>query len=276
MKKLFIVQYSHELDKFQLQEVENPQDLPNFEIPIIDASYKSLISMSAFQVDTEKPVCSLPDAQIFENPHNNFYKGHNYGLLYNSYTFQKANFAPEGWRVPDVDDYNELLSFVDVASNHAIVLIENNPDYNKESFNGLLNEYNFSLRAAGYRSNTGYFQSIGARTYLGTSVPASGQTAYSLPVYGATSVPSSIATYSKSGISIRLIKNDPEFIKTITDIDGNIYPTTKIGNQVWTSANWKCTKFNNGSPIPNITDRVEWGNLNTPAYCAYNNDLSYV
>jgi hypothetical protein len=35
MKKLFIIQYSQELDQFQLQEIDNPQELPNFQIPII-------------------------------------------------------------------------------------------------------------------------------------------------------------------------------------------------------------------------------------------------
>ena len=60
----------------------------------------------------------------------------------------------------------------------------------------------------------------------------------------------------------------------ITDIDGNVYQTVRIGNQVWTAENLKVTHFRNGDPIPNVTDSTEWNGLTTSAYCAYNNDES--
>jgi len=58
----------------------------------------------------------------------------------------------------------------------------------------------------------------------------------------------------------------------IADIDGNLYHTVKIGNQVWLKENLKVTHYRNGDPIPNVTDPVAWGNLTTGAYCWYNND----
>lgn len=59
---------------------------------------------------------------------------------------------------------------------------------------------------------------------------------------------------------------------TITDIDGNVYHTIKIGSQVWLVENLRTTRYRNGNPIPNVTDSTAWNSLTTGAYCNYNND----
>jgi len=58
----------------------------------------------------------------------------------------------------------------------------------------------------------------------------------------------------------------------VKDIDGNIYHTIKIGNQVWMLENLKVTHYRNGDPIKNITDAKLWSNTTDGAYCDYNND----
>ncbi len=58
---------------------------------------------------------------------------------------------------------------------------------------------------------------------------------------------------------------------SMTDIDGNIYKTIKIGNQTWMAENLRVTKYMNGDGIPNITDNDEWASLSTGAFCNYNN-----
>jgi uncharacterized protein (TIGR02145 family) len=63
---------------------------------------------------------------------------------------------------------------------------------------------------------------------------------------------------------------------TVTDIDGNVYTTVKIGTQEWTVENLRTTKYNDGAAITKVTDSATWyniykNNLTTPAYCYYNN-----
>ena len=60
-------------------------------------------------------------------------------------------------------------------------------------------------------------------------------------------------------------------LKTVTDIDGNVYHTVKIGTQVLLVENLKTTKYNDGSPIPNVTNDANWGIITTGAYCDYDN-----
>lgn len=56
------------------------------------------------------------------------------------------------------------------------------------------------------------------------------------------------------------------------DVDGNAYPTVKIGNQEWMAANLKVTHYRNGESIPMVTDGMVWDYLVNGAYCWYNND----
>lgn len=60
---------------------------------------------------------------------------------------------------------------------------------------------------------------------------------------------------------------------TVTDIDGNVYHTVKIGSQIWMVENLRVTRYNDGEPIPNITNNYDWVNLSTAGYCWYNNDI---
>jgi uncharacterized protein (TIGR02145 family) len=53
----------------------------------------------------------------------------------------------------------------------------------------------------------------------------------------------------------------------VTDADGSVYTTVRIGNQVWTVENLRATKYNDGTPIPLVTSDSEWSNLRTGAYC---------
>ena len=61
----------------------------------------------------------------------------------------------------------------------------------------------------------------------------------------------------------------------IKDIDGNVYNTIKIGQQLWTAENLKTSRLNDGTIIPMIEGNDEFINMKTPAYSWYNNDTLY-
>jgi uncharacterized protein (TIGR02145 family) len=71
-----------------------------------------------------------------------------------------------------------------------------------------------------------------------------------------------------SGMTIKLVAS----AGTVTDTDGNVYQTVKIGTQIWMAENLKTTRYNNGLSIPLISDSVAWSNLKASGFCWYNND----
>ena len=61
---------------------------------------------------------------------------------------------------------------------------------------------------------------------------------------------------------------------TVTDIDGNVYETVLIGEQLWMAENLKVTHYNDGSEIPTGLDNSTWNSTNEGAYAIYDDDLA--
>ncbi|MFD1629871.1 FISUMP domain-containing protein [Pseudopedobacter beijingensis] len=62
---------------------------------------------------------------------------------------------------------------------------------------------------------------------------------------------------------------DSDYSQAVTDIDGNIYNTVTIGNQVWASSNLKVTRYRNGDPIPTGLNNSAWSSTVLGAYSVY-------
>jgi uncharacterized protein (TIGR02145 family) len=73
------------------------------------------------------------------------------------------------------------------------------------------------------------------------------------------------------GFAVRPIKDDANDPGSVTDVDGNVYPTKKIGTQVWMAANLRTEHYNDGSAIPIVTGNAAWAALVTAGMCYYNN-----
>jgi len=64
-------------------------------------------------------------------------------------------------------------------------------------------------------------------------------------------------------------------VPTVTDVDGNEYPTVQIGDQCWMKENLKTTRYNDETLIPNVEDGNAWKDLTTGAYVWYENDITW-
>lgn len=86
-----------------------------------------------------------------------------------------------------------------------------------------------------------------------------------------------VRTYNDSGSSSNSNIITVTTNETVIDIDGNIYSITTIGNQQWITENFKCTKYADGTAIPNLTADIDWlaedGTAgHDGAYCSYDNN----
>lgn len=62
---------------------------------------------------------------------------------------------------------------------------------------------------------------------------------------------------------------DAAGVNTIKDIDGNVYPIVKIGEQWWMAENLKVSRYCNGDDIPTDLDNTEWQTAEDGAFAVY-------
>lgn len=77
-----------------------------------------------------------------------------------------------------------------------------------------------------------------------------------------------------NGKSLAVFNEDIEY-GILTDQDGNIYKTVKIGTQTWMAENLRTTKYRNGDEIQKVVNDSEWAYLSSGAFCNYNNTEDY-
>ena len=201
-----------------------------------------------------------------------------YGYMYNWYAASNANFAPSGWHVPTEAEITTLSNYVSGGVGVSIaggkLKITGTTFWATEN---ATDDYLFSAVGCGRRVSV--FDSFRSVGYYWTSSNFFSNIAYSYQCNHSSTVlqaGTSYAAVKYLGAGVRLLKNDSTNPGTLTDYDGNTYPTVKIGNQVWTRQNWKCTRLNNGTLIPTVTNDASWIALTTLGKCAFDNNESYV
>jgi uncharacterized protein (TIGR02145 family) len=204
-----------------------------------------------------------------------------YGVLYNwyaaaSYSIDETSIAPVGWHVPTLADLQTLRDTIGGHTNGGN-LKETGTQYWQSPNINATNSTGFSARGSGYRIDNGVFTSLNQTLFGWTSDDMNNELGinWSLDYDSGSLNPqqfSSTAAFKHYGGAIRLIKDDDIDPGTLTDYDGNVYNTVKIGNQVWITTNLKVEHFNNGSVIDHVSDATDWVNLTTSGLCYYGND----
>jgi uncharacterized protein (TIGR02145 family) len=81
-------------------------------------------------------------------------------------------------------------------------------------------------------------------------------------------------------MQISCVENSPENYSGLPkDIDGNVYDTVRIGNQVWMKQNLRVTRLNDGTSILNLVSDLDWTKNEknkVVAYCWNKNDTSLI
>ncbi|MCX6834968.1 MAG: thrombospondin type 3 repeat-containing protein, partial [candidate division Zixibacteria bacterium] len=206
-----------------------------------------------------------------------------YGRLYNWHAVvDSRNIAPPGWHVASDAEWKQLEMYLGMSQTGADQtgwrgtdeggkLKETGTTHWLSPNTGATNESGFSGLPGGYRYLGGQYYDVGSHAVFWSSTEASSGFAWCRNLSNAYSGVHRYDGGKEDGFSVRCVK-DP----TVTDIDGNVYRTVTIGNQVWMAENLKVTHYRNGDAILNVTDSAGWIGLTTGAYCNYNNDIDNV
>ncbi len=121
---------------------------------------------------------------------------------------------------------------------------------------------------------------------IATSVSASGDTLYVGNQFVIVPGISAANPQSMSGLGSVVLPNNTTCQTLYISVNGcngqdsllyndTYYDLVDINGQCWFAENLATANYNDGSPIPNVTGFSAWGALSSPAYCWYNNNISY-
>ncbi|MFA5032866.1 MAG: fibrobacter succinogenes major paralogous domain-containing protein [bacterium] len=205
---------------------------------------------------------------------NNTESGKTYGKLYNWYAVNDPRgLAPEGWHIPTDREWAILTDRLGGESVAGGKMKESGRSHWLRTNANATNESGFSALPDGCR--LGKFLVMGILGHWWSTMEyntTDGCTRYMScdddGVFRGN-------LNKKSGLSVRCVKGRPVkyfSLTQMTDKDGNTYKTVKIGKQEWMAENLNVSYYRNGDPIPQVQDAEEWTNLNTGAWCYYENN----
>lgn len=128
-----------------------------------------------------------------------------YGALYNWHAVNSGKLCPSGWRVPADDDWTILENYLGGQSPAGGKLKETGTIHWASPNTGATNEYDFTARPGGWRTNTGTFQYINNNGYWWSSTLITPDSFYRHIHYDSDKVFRNLIN-GKYGMSVRCIK----------------------------------------------------------------------
>ena len=80
--------------------------------------------------------------------------------------------------------------------------------------------------------------------------------------------------YATNGAGISYGDSVVVILGAVIDVDGNVYRTVEIGDQIWMAENLKVTHYKNGDKIAKVSDAPIWSTSSVGTYCNYGFDDS--
>jgi uncharacterized protein (TIGR02145 family) len=202
-------------------------------------------------------------------------------FYFNYYALVDArNFAPAGWHVASLTEWQTLQTYLGGASVAGGKMKLTGFTWWGTPNTGATNESGWNGRGSGYRDMAyGGYNNYKNYIYYGSATAAAGdQFCIGGYFYYYSDDWYSIGTTMsrKYGFPARLIKDDSTDPITMTGNDGKIYPTVKIGTQVWQAIDSEETKYRNGDTIPEVLSDYQWTIQTAGARCEYGKHTLWV
>ena len=214
-----------------------------------------------------------------KNPQN----GEIYGKLYNSYAVNDPRgLAPEGWNIPNHEEWNDLIIFLG-GEKVAGGKLKSSANWNTPNY-GELNKSGFSALPAGFRNDEGDFYDLNGGTlyHCAKKLDENNFDYNNTLLFLISNINSKVEPilfYPPSfGASVRCLKNNtkiaPEGEHKNEDLENEILEVS-IGSDIWMVKNLNVERFRNGDLIPKVESNEDWeeaGLNKQPAWCYYDND----
>jgi uncharacterized protein (TIGR02145 family) len=211
----------------------------------------------------------------------------NYGMMYNWYAGATGYLAPTGWRVSSSGDWANLISACGGSTVAGNVLKGTNTVSNGHPFwsnSGGEDTYNFSAYPGGVRLNgTGEYNNLNFDGFWWTTseIGSNGLIVNINSNSNSVTIGTDVSYAKSAGASVRCVRNtigeesdyaNGTYCAPVTDIDGNVYKTVKIGSFVWMTENLATTRGASNQIFNVNCSTFAWqtgSSLGAPSLCMY-------
>lgn len=155
-----------------------------------------------------------------------------FGRLYNWPQITTPGFAPSGWRVPTLEDWDTLITFAGGLASAGVLKVDDLTYWNAPNTDAN-NEFLFDMRGGGLLTNNIYVNRL-IGGYYWTQTGSSLYQAYSIRgLYNSGAL--SLFSLSKNGsdyASVRLIKEENPLLPDEVAIGTQIWKTTNVDDNI--------------------------------------------